>query len=89
MHFICTNKTPVKSPPDLSWNEKTLLKGDLWRIAKKDDFFYVQTRVKKNIPWTSIPWVGTQDSRVVETIAAFDNIEAAVLRLIKLLESKD
>lgn len=86
---ICKNKTPIESPPELSWNEKTLLKGDLWRIARKDDLFYVQTRVKKNIPWSSVPLAGTQDTPVVETIAAFDNLEAAVLRLIELLENKD
>lgn len=62
----------------------TVVKDDLWRISKGrrfgDTVYIVQTRTKDTIPW---------NSPKVNTIAAFDNIEAAMLKVIEILESRN
>lgn len=71
---------PVTDAPKISHCDSTaLINGVLWRIAKFNDLFYVQTRLRKNIPWT------TREGKVATTIAAFTTIEGAIFCLLETI----
>lgn len=80
-----SNGLEIDIPEPLSTILATVVKDDTWRIAKillpyATVGFCVQTRVKDTTPW---------NSPTVKATAVFDNLEAAMLKVIELLEAKN
>jgi CTP:phosphocholine cytidylyltransferase-like protein len=71
--------------PYIDSGATTLLKEDFWRIAKQDNWYFVQTRTKKSSPWVNI----TENNSTATVIGIYDNPESAVLRIIKWLTSEE